>query len=713
MSRRRPSKLIAFTSFAIGICVVVFLSNGIPMAQGQPKPPVIVAAPQAPTLTSPVNLGAKKGETLEVTLTGANLNDPVAVLLSCPGKVSIVPDAKPEPKADPKADPKAAPKPAAPDPTKLKVKVEIPADCPIGMHTIRVATKQGVSNFRPFIVDELAVIPEVETNHTKDTAQAVTVPVVVTGRTDAETSDFFKVKVAAGQTLTFEVLARRIGSPLDPIIVLHDAKTKRELVDLYADDTPGLQADCRLTHKFKDAGEVLVEVRDTTYRGGPDFFYRLRIGEFPGVTTAFPVAAQRGQTASIGFAGPDAADIPAVSVKIPSDPALAAVNVAPKRSAGVSGWPVPVHLSDWPELVEQEPNNEPAKANKLPVPGGISARFDKAGDVDNFAITCKKGVKYAAAASTFEINSPCEVLIRVLDAKGAEIARSNPTTPSARVEFTPAADGEYVVACEQLNFLSGPNEIYHLTVRPVTADFDIALIFDRGEAPAGGGTVVAATVNRLNGYTGPVELSIAGDAALSGKATLPTGQTFAVIPVMVKDGTKPGAYLFTVQGKATVDGQTITRFGTLVEPVKANLGGMPNPPPELLSGCALGVVEKQAFAMKLTADPASLEKGKAGKVLFEVVRGEGADGDIGIAPIYVPVNVAPAATKGIAKGATKTDIALTTTPAVAPGHTPLVFRATTKVGGKDYAVTPPPLVIDIVEPKKEEPKKEEPKKDKK
>src|SRR4029077_15065719 len=212
------------------------------------------------------------------------------------------------------------------------------ADCPIGFHTIRVATKQGVSNFRPFLVDELTVVAEVETNRTKDTAQVVSVPVVVTGRTDTEASDFFKVKVNAGQTLTFEVIARRIGSPLDPLFGLHDAKTKRELVDLYADDTPGLQSDCRLTHTFKEAGEFLVEVRDTTYRGGADFFYQLRIGEFPGATTAFPVAIERGKTTSVGFAGPGAADIPPLSVKAPKDAGLAAVYVAPKRANGVGGW---------------------------------------------------------------------------------------------------------------------------------------------------------------------------------------------------------------------------------------------------------------------------------------------------------------------------------------------------------------------------------------
>ncbi len=149
--------------------------------------------------------------------------------------------------------------------------------------------------------------------------QAVNSPCVVSGSIATEASEFFKVKVSADQKLTFEVLARRIGSPLDPIVVLHDAKTKQELVSLYADDTPGLQGDCRLTHTFKEAGEILVEVRDTTHRGGADFAYRLRVGEFPGATTAFPLAIQRGKEASISFTGPEA--IPPVKVTAPKDSA--------------------------------------------------------------------------------------------------------------------------------------------------------------------------------------------------------------------------------------------------------------------------------------------------------------------------------------------------------------------------------------------------------
>jgi hypothetical protein len=154
------------------------------------------------------------------------------------------------------------------------------------------------------------------------------------------------------------------------------------------------------------------------------------------------------------------------------------------------------------------------------------------------------------------------------------------------------------------------------------------------------------------------------------------------------------------------------RYGNLIDLVKTNLGGMTNPPPEMLTGCSVAVVEKPAFTVKLTADPKNMEKGKAGKVVVDATRGDGADGDIAVAPLYIPPNITPAAAKPIAKGQTKGELGLTLAPAVAVGPTPLIFRATTKVGGKDFAITPPPLVVDIIEPKKVEPKKEEPKKDK-
>ncbi|MCS6866892.1 MAG: hypothetical protein RMJ56_13655 [Gemmataceae bacterium] len=685
--------MIAFLGFVGGVVLVV--SFDARDARAQPKAPAVVAAPQAPTLTTLAHLGAKPGTEVELTLTGTNLAGPTAILLNAPATVSIPSDNK-----------------NGTDAGQLRVKVKVDEKCPIGLYSLRVATQQGISNARPFVVDVLPPVASRGNNRTKATAQAVTIPCVVSGTIANETSDFYQLKVAANQRLTFEVLARRIGSPLDPIIVLHDAKTQRELIELYADDTPGLQGDCRLTHTFREAGEILVEVRDTTYRGGADFAYRLRIGDFPAATTAFPLAISADKPATVGFAGPD--QLPPIPVTPPRGLETTAIPVIPRREPqGLPGWPVLVRISEWPELTEQEPNDQPDQANPLPVPGGVSAKFDKPKDVDHFRIRAKKGEKLVVNVLTYEVNSPAEVFVRVLDAKGMPVATSNPAAANNRFEFTPAADGDYVLACEHLNYLHGPHEIYHLAITPARADFTLALALDRYEAIAGGGTAVMATVNRLNGFTGPVELSVFdNDNVVSGSVTLPAGQTFTFLPLTVKDGTKPGGYSFWVKGRAVVDGAEIVRLGSYVDLAKANWGGMPNPPWNLISECAVAVLAQPPLTLTLAAQPLVVEKGKASQVTITATRDTGADGDITLTPLYLPPNITAAA-KPLAKGQTKAEFPLTVAGNAAVGPSPVVFRATTKIAGKDYAITPPPVLLEVVEPKKAEPKNDEPKKEKK
>jgi hypothetical protein len=133
--------------------------------------------------------------------------------------------------------------------------------------------------------------------------------------------------------------------------------------------------------------------------------------------------------------------------------------------------------------------------------------------------------------------------------------------------------------------------------------------------------------------------------------------------------------------------------------VKTTFGGMPNPPHEFLEGCAVAVVERPAFTINLTAEPKLLEKGKAGKLLIEAKREKEADGDIALAPLFAPAKVTVAAKGSLAKGKTTGDLEVKTAADTPLGPSPVVIRATTKVGGKDYAVTPPPLVVDVVVPK--------------
>src|SRR6185369_10819380 len=81
-----------------------------------------------------------------------------------------------------------------------------------------------------------------------------------------------------GERLSFEVMAQRLGSSLDPLVRLLDA-TGREL--FFCEDTPGAGVDCRFSYRFPSNGHYVIELRVTRYDGGRAYRYRLRIGDFP------------------------------------------------------------------------------------------------------------------------------------------------------------------------------------------------------------------------------------------------------------------------------------------------------------------------------------------------------------------------------------------------------------------------------------------------
>lgn len=689
-----PRRSRAVAAFSLGVAVAAISFNTLPHLPAQQKATPPVVPPSYPTLTTPNNLGAKPGATAEIVLTGTHLTAATGVWTNFGGK-AVIPDGQK-------------------DATKLTVKLSIPADTPTGVHAFRVATTEGVSNLRPFVVDDLPVVAETDKNRARGTPQSISAPCVVTGTATAEASDFFKFSVSAGKPITVEVLGRRLGSPIDPVILLYDG-TGKELGGVYADDTPGLQSDPRVTLTPKASGEVIVEVRDTTYRGGGDYAYRLRVGEFPGATTAFPLAVQRGKPAVIGFAGPALEGVLPVNRPAAVGPVL---SVAPRRQSGVAGWPVPVLIVDHPETTEQEPNNAPAQANKLPVPGGVSARFGEKNDVDHFAFVAKKGQKTVLEALTFQVNSPAEVYLRVLDAKGGELAKSNPQQASTRIEFTAPADGEFVVACEHLNYLAGPTEVYHLSATPAAPDFAVTVGLDRIDIPLGSvGLLPITGISKQYGFAAPVELTLTGSDVLTGSLTVPAGanpQPTAplYVPVTLKAGTKatPGPIAVQLQATAKVGDTKLVRLGSVADSVKAAFGNMPNPPTEFETTIAAAVVPAPAFTLTVALDHPEVAAGGTVKGKVTAARADKFDDVITLVQVAVPANVtlklAP-----VAKGAKEVAFELTAAANATVGPGEVVLRGTAKVGGKDVTVAAVPVTVTVSPAKKkEEPKKAEPKK---
>ncbi|MBI5094015.1 MAG: PPC domain-containing protein [Candidatus Hydrogenedentes bacterium] len=140
----------------------------------------------------------------------------------------------------------------------------------------------GLSNRIPYEVDTLPECDEAEPNDAAKEAQAVTLPQVVNGRIGQPgDADMFRFDGHAGDEVVAEVLARRLGSPLDSVVRLLDAAGAVVAWNDDQDDKGfGLithQADSYLRAKLPQDGSYVVQVSDTQRHGGGEYAYRLTL----------------------------------------------------------------------------------------------------------------------------------------------------------------------------------------------------------------------------------------------------------------------------------------------------------------------------------------------------------------------------------------------------------------------------------------------------
>ena len=121
-----------------------------------------------------------------------------------------------------------------------------------------------------------------EPNDSSSGAQKVTLPVIVNGRIDKKGDwDVFEFQGKAGQDLVTEVQARRLESPMDPVLKITGPDGKMlAFNDDYEDAGNGVNthhADSYATLKLPADGAYRVHISDTVRGGGEEYGYRLRI----------------------------------------------------------------------------------------------------------------------------------------------------------------------------------------------------------------------------------------------------------------------------------------------------------------------------------------------------------------------------------------------------------------------------------------------------
>ncbi len=100
---------------------------------------------------------------------------------------------------------------------------------------------------------------------------------------------FFRFTAKKDQNLDFTVFARRLGSPLDSVLTIFDAKGK----NLGSNDDAAGNPDSTVRVRIPADGDYTVKVADQLNRGGPLYTYRVEVAEVkPVLTLSIPDTAR-------------------------------------------------------------------------------------------------------------------------------------------------------------------------------------------------------------------------------------------------------------------------------------------------------------------------------------------------------------------------------------------------------------------------------------
>ena len=184
----------------------------------------------------------------------------------------------------------------------------------------------------------------------------------------------------------------------------------------------------------------------------------------PVLTHLYPAAGQQGTTVAVTATGtfdpwpPQVwADAPGIAFKPSAKKGKFDVEIAKDAAPGphlvrlfnAQGASIPRFfiVSDEPELLEVEPNDDfkaPQKIARLPAT--ISGRLDKAGDVDSFSVTLKRGQTLVAWVEAYVLASTFDGMLRIVDAKGNELAFNHDgRTLDPLLTWEAPSDGAFVV----------------------------------------------------------------------------------------------------------------------------------------------------------------------------------------------------------------------------------------------------------------------------
>lgn len=478
----------------------------------------------APRLDRVFPLGAAAGTSVEVEVSGADLDEPKALRFDHPGITAEVLKDR-------------------------KFKVTVKPDVPEGTYDARVLCKWGISSPRLFCVSHgLTEVLEKEPNDEPATAQLVAMNSAVHATSDGNRDDVFKFAAKKGQRVVIDCQAGKLDSLLDAAMVLSAADGK-----LFASSGGYNGRDPLIDFVAPADGDYFVTVHDLSYRGG--FPYRLVITDRPQVDFVFPRALQAGKPMPITVYGrnlgpgskPSAWKVKDLALDEKTEIVVATDSLvqwsdfefsdhpvnhsvlptaATATLTGIQVRGVPVLATRHKVTPEAEPNDDPKKPQPITLPTVLCGRFDKERDADWYEFETGEAGNYSFEVYCERIGGRADPYLVIVDNKDNRVSELDDFGPRVN-----AFDGhlrdpsgtvnlqgkkKYRVLVQDRYRRGGARYQYVLAVGKAEPNFYAAAIHSQNPGPGGttirrgGAANLDVILQTQGGFTGPVTLTASG-----------------------------------------------------------------------------------------------------------------------------------------------------------------------------------------------------------
>ena len=381
----------------------------------------------------------------------------------------------------------------------------------LGLHRVRFFDADGATSVLKFMVGSIPEANEVEPNdETKNASANAAMSILWNGVLEKRGDvDVFAFDAKAGQTIVASLVGQQqLRSPMDACLQILSSRG-----NVLVENHDGIGLDPMLAFTVPEDGQYFIrtfafpESPDSSigYSGGDNYVYRLTVTTQGFIRGARPLTISQQQPTPIELLGWNITDsirdqtIPPPSNSLPTQWTL-------------DGFANYIELPVSTNPVVAETRSSENNSQSIPIPCSVTGCISSEKEIDRYRFTAPKDTRWSIRVASRTLGFPADVVLRVLDAAGTQLARDDDSNGGidASLTWQSPAEGEYQLEVSDLYGYGGLDYLYRIDLETPVPEVKLRVETDSFKGAVKAVIEIPVSIERLNGFVSPLKVSVSG-----------------------------------------------------------------------------------------------------------------------------------------------------------------------------------------------------------